>query len=155
MARLAIGYSSKLTAMLTAVVAHFNSFSAEIGSALKSAREGVDGELRSFILVVKYNDLNLWSVKQSTQKAHVQLHKILRRFKVSLYALAFVRWLMVDHESAVQRDCAASASSILQERLLPVPSLPSSDDTGNEEVRPPVGGETLNKIAGVLAKMVG
>lgn len=64
------------------VVSHFEQF-VEIRKLTQAKRETADKELSEFIKVVQYNDLNLYSIQQSAQRAHAQLFRILKNFRVS------------------------------------------------------------------------
>lgn len=46
-------------------------------------KEPLEKQLLDFIKIMKYNDLNLWSVKASSQKAHKQLLRLLKQFRLS------------------------------------------------------------------------
>uniref|UniRef100_A0A0R3RI43 VWFA domain-containing protein n=1 Tax=Elaeophora elaphi TaxID=1147741 RepID=A0A0R3RI43_9BILA len=46
-------------------------------------KEPTENQLRDFVKIMKYNDLNLWSVKASAQKAHKQLFCLLKQFRLS------------------------------------------------------------------------
>lgn len=74
-----------LAARVRNVVQHYSYFMKHICSQNKSTRESAEKELNDFIRIVQYNDLNIWSIKQSTQQAHAQLNRILKNFKVSFY----------------------------------------------------------------------
>lgn len=52
-------------------------------SRFETLKSPIETQLREFVKIVKYNDLNLWSVKLSAQKAHQQLFRIVKQFKVS------------------------------------------------------------------------
>lgn len=43
----------------------------------------MEKQLHDFVKIMKYNDLNLWSVKASAQKAHKQLFRLLKQFRLS------------------------------------------------------------------------
>jgi len=75
-------YSDGLATKIHSVLAHFNVLSPAVGDAFGKIKKCAEQELKDFVLIVKYNDINLWSVRQSTQKAHTQLHRILKKFKV-------------------------------------------------------------------------
>ena len=49
----------------------------------------VEKQLKDFVKIVKYNDLNLWNVKLSAQKAHQQLFRLIKQFKVRILMCLF------------------------------------------------------------------
>uniref|UniRef100_A0A915Q716 Midasin n=1 Tax=Setaria digitata TaxID=48799 RepID=A0A915Q716_9BILA len=50
---------------------------------LATQKEPTEKQLHDFVKIMKYNDLNLWSVKMSAQKAHKQLFRLLKEFRLS------------------------------------------------------------------------
>lgn len=54
-----------------------------VENKLSMQREPIEKQLHDFVKIMKYNDLNLWSVKASAQKAHKQLFRLLKQFKLS------------------------------------------------------------------------
>uniref|UniRef100_A0A1I7XML4 BACK domain-containing protein n=1 Tax=Heterorhabditis bacteriophora TaxID=37862 RepID=A0A1I7XML4_HETBA len=44
-------------------------------------RDPAEYSLKDYLKIVKYNDLNLWNIRVSSQKAHAHLFKIIRKFK--------------------------------------------------------------------------
>lgn len=73
---------SSLPCRIRLVVAYFGIFRAEITERYASEKQDVTEKLRNFVELFRYNDLNLWSVRQSTQKVHAQLFRIVKRLKV-------------------------------------------------------------------------
>uniref|UniRef100_A0A1I8EQE7 Midasin n=2 Tax=Wuchereria bancrofti TaxID=6293 RepID=A0A1I8EQE7_WUCBA len=57
--------------------------SAVVENKLATQKEPTEKQLHDFVKIMKYNDLNLWSVKASAQKAHKQLFRLLKQFKLS------------------------------------------------------------------------
>ncbi|KAK6022593.1 hypothetical protein OSTOST_11699, partial [Ostertagia ostertagi] len=49
-------------------------------------REPAENALRDYVKIVKFNDLNLWNIKVSSQKAHTHLYKIIRKFREAVGA---------------------------------------------------------------------
>ncbi|EJW85669.1 hypothetical protein WUBG_03421 [Wuchereria bancrofti] len=54
-----------------------------VENKLATQKEPTEKQLHDFVKIMKYNDLNLWSVKASAQKAHKQLFRLLKQFKLS------------------------------------------------------------------------
>ncbi|CAB3406564.1 unnamed protein product [Caenorhabditis bovis] len=74
----------ELSAKLLSASRHFEMFVESVEKRLKAAREPAERSLSDYLKVVKYNDLNLWNIRVSSQKAHAQLYKIVRRFKAAI-----------------------------------------------------------------------
>lgn len=51
---------------------------------ITSLKAPIENQLKNFVKIMKFSDLNLWSVKISAQKAHGQLFRMIKKFKVSL-----------------------------------------------------------------------
>uniref|UniRef100_A0AAF5PSU8 Midasin n=2 Tax=Wuchereria bancrofti TaxID=6293 RepID=A0AAF5PSU8_WUCBA len=68
---------------LRSAVAYFRLFDTAIENKLATQKEPTEKQLHDFVKIMKYNDLNLWSVKASAQKAHKQLFRLLKQFKLS------------------------------------------------------------------------
>ncbi|KAK6730863.1 hypothetical protein RB195_007370 [Necator americanus] len=66
---------------LGSIAAHFKQYAPIIEEKLREARVPAENSLKDYVKVMKYNDLNLWNIKVSSQKAHSQLFKIVRKFK--------------------------------------------------------------------------
>jgi midasin len=64
------------------VVLHYEQFDEEVRKLFTDVRASTAKELSDFVKISQYNDLNIWSLKQSAQKAHLQLFRILKNFKV-------------------------------------------------------------------------
>uniref|UniRef100_A0A915LZ24 Midasin n=1 Tax=Meloidogyne javanica TaxID=6303 RepID=A0A915LZ24_MELJA len=77
----------KLSRCVSCVVDHFERFKDQAKERYAQLYSPIETELRNFTRVVSYNDLNLWSVRESVKRAHVQLSRILRKFKLHGRAL--------------------------------------------------------------------
>ncbi|KAM3716375.1 Midasin [Dirofilaria immitis] len=73
----------ELCQRLKSVVAYFRQFDVIIENKLAAHKEPIEKQLHDFVKIMKYNDLNLWSVKNSAQKAHKQLFRLLKQFRIS------------------------------------------------------------------------
>ncbi|CAK5046844.1 unnamed protein product [Meloidogyne enterolobii] len=71
----------KLSCCVSCIVDHFEQFKDQAKERYAQLYSPIETELRNFTRVVSYNDLNLWSVRESVKRAHVQLSRILRKFK--------------------------------------------------------------------------
>uniref|UniRef100_F1KPX6 Midasin n=1 Tax=Ascaris suum TaxID=6253 RepID=F1KPX6_ASCSU len=72
----------QLAKQILSTAAYFDQYSKVILSRFETLKSPIETQLREFVKIVKYNDLNLWSVKLSAQKAHQQLFRIVKQFKL-------------------------------------------------------------------------
>ncbi|EJD74394.1 midasin [Loa loa] len=73
----------KLCQRLKSVIAYFRLFDTIVENKLATQKEPTERQLHDFVKIMKYNDLNLWSVKASAEKAHKQLFRLLKQFRLS------------------------------------------------------------------------
>ncbi|WKX90319.1 hypothetical protein Q1695_009285 [Nippostrongylus brasiliensis] len=71
----------QLSEQLLSVSGHFEQYLPLVEESLRQAREPADHALKDYVRIVKFNDLNLWNIKASSQKAHTHLYKIVRKFR--------------------------------------------------------------------------
>ncbi|VDP37850.1 unnamed protein product [Heligmosomoides polygyrus] len=72
-------------------------------------REPAEHALRDYVKIVKFNDLNLWNIKKSSQKAHTHLYKIVRKFRDAVGVPVSPYF---DNLVEMDPPCAASPSAI-------------------------------------------
>ncbi|KAK6046900.1 hypothetical protein COOONC_15592, partial [Cooperia oncophora] len=75
-----LGYNS-VSLQLHSMAAHFEQYTPVVEQSLREAREPAEHALKDYVKIVKFNDLNLWNIKVSSQKAHTHLYKIVRKFR--------------------------------------------------------------------------
>ncbi|VDN42674.1 unnamed protein product [Gongylonema pulchrum] len=62
-----------------------NSITAKIlvvESRLAAQKKPIEKHLSDYVKIMKYTDLNSWSVKSSAQKSHQQLFRLIKQFKL-------------------------------------------------------------------------
>uniref|UniRef100_V5GS24 Midasin n=1 Tax=Kalmanozyma brasiliensis (strain GHG001) TaxID=1365824 RepID=V5GS24_KALBG len=67
--------------VLQNVTTFFRQFDERISGTLQSQRAVLEKDIRSFIKLASWKDINIHALKQSAQKTHRQLHKTLRKFR--------------------------------------------------------------------------
>lgn len=87
-------FSSNLSSRIKLVVNYFKIFEEIFAEQFVNKKEEIEAKLKDFVKIFKYNDLNLWSVKQSTQKVHTQLFRIIKQFKVFLFLNLVVSYFL-------------------------------------------------------------
>ncbi len=60
---------------------YYSQFSPRVSSTLAEQRKGLEKDIRGFIKLASWKDVNVHALKQSAQKTHRQLYKIIRKFR--------------------------------------------------------------------------
>ncbi|KAI0822070.1 midasin [Trametes gibbosa] len=61
--------------------AYYSQFASRVTSSLSAQQEALEKEIRGFIKLASWKDINVHALKQSAQKTHRQLYKCVRKFK--------------------------------------------------------------------------
>ncbi|KAN0063854.1 AAA ATPase midasin [Thecaphora frezii] len=72
---------SEVGTVLKNVAAFFWQFHAKVATTLKQQRDILEKEIRNFIKLASWKDINVHALKTSAQKTHRQLHKCIRSFR--------------------------------------------------------------------------
>jgi midasin len=60
---------------------YYESFSAQLSALLSEQQTSLEKELRAFIKLASWKDVNVLALKQSARRTHHQLYKIIRKFR--------------------------------------------------------------------------
>jgi midasin len=60
---------------------YYSQFNDKVYESLKTQRSALETEIRGFIKLASWKDINVHALKQSAQKTHRQLYKIIRKFR--------------------------------------------------------------------------
>jgi midasin len=71
-----------------AICQYFAQFLTRTDSRIKEERADAEEKLKNLVQVARYTDLNIWSVKESAQRVHSQLCRIIHQYKVTLLKVA-------------------------------------------------------------------
>jgi midasin len=74
----------RIARLLGAIIEHYRRFTVKVQSTLASRREIIDKEVKSFIKLASWKDVNVLALKASAQRTHHQLHRSIRRFRAVL-----------------------------------------------------------------------
>ncbi|CAG8683303.1 6143_t:CDS:2, partial [Acaulospora colombiana] len=74
-------FERRLSIIVGAVVAIHQKFQPTVESTLKSRREVIDKEIKTFVQIASWKDINVLALKASAQRTHHQLHKSIRKFR--------------------------------------------------------------------------
>ncbi|KAI6241257.1 Midasin [Aphelenchoides fujianensis] len=78
------GCHEELIPKVEAIGRYFASFLPRLEAKVKEVRADVEERLNNLVQVARYTDLNLWSVKDSAQRVHGQLCRLIHQFKVAV-----------------------------------------------------------------------
>jgi len=67
--------------ILTSTWRYYRLFSTQIAGSLADQREGLEKDVQAFIKLASWKDVNVQALKQSAQRTHHQLYKLIRRFR--------------------------------------------------------------------------
>ncbi|XP_018599206.2 midasin isoform X2 [Scleropages formosus] len=63
---------------------YYSQFSESIHAKITQLRQPIEKELKDFVKISKWNDVNFWSIKQSVEKTHRTLFKFVKKFEAAL-----------------------------------------------------------------------
>ncbi|KAF7271470.1 hypothetical protein GWI33_015640 [Rhynchophorus ferrugineus] len=63
---------------------YFTQFSSTIAQKVKDVRMPIEKKLREYVKIVRWKDVNYWSIKDTVDKTHKALHKSVREFKEAM-----------------------------------------------------------------------
>ncbi|VDN39953.1 unnamed protein product [Gongylonema pulchrum] len=69
---------------MKSTIEYFHQFAPVVESRLAAQKKPIEKHLSDYVKIMKYTDLNSWSVKSSAQKSHQQLFRLIKQFKASL-----------------------------------------------------------------------
>ncbi|KAJ7608562.1 hypothetical protein FB45DRAFT_384103 [Roridomyces roridus] len=67
--------------ILHATLRHYNLFASQVSSKLSEQRNVLEKEVRGFIKLASWKDINVQALNASAQRTHHQLYKIIRKFR--------------------------------------------------------------------------
>ncbi|KAK3603576.1 hypothetical protein CHS0354_028005 [Potamilus streckersoni] len=59
----------------------YSQFSSVVKDELTRLRKPLEKEMKGFVKIARWSDMNYWSLKQTTEKTHRTLHKYIKRFQ--------------------------------------------------------------------------
>ncbi|XP_043927744.1 midasin [Protopterus annectens] len=63
---------------------YYKQFSDSVHSRLTERRHPIEKELKDFVKISRWNDVNFWAIKQSVEKTHRTLFKFVKKFEAAL-----------------------------------------------------------------------
>eukprot|EP01135_Chromosphaera_perkinsii_P003042 Nk52_evm24s233 gene=Nk52_evmTU24s233 len=85
-------YFGRLRTILMNVHKYYSQYKTAVETELKKLRTPIEKELKDFVKICRWNDVNYWAVKQSSEKAHRTLHKFAKQYEIKLGLKASEAW---------------------------------------------------------------
>ncbi|KAF7364926.1 Midasin [Mycena venus] len=118
----------RLHRILHATQAYYDLFSSQVSTKLSEQRNVLEKELRGFIKLASWKDINVQALKASAQRTHHQLYKIIRKFRdVLRQPVADYLRPQYAGDSECQRLEIYQPSDAWSS--LPIPSFPGNNDS--------------------------
>jgi midasin len=119
----------RVSQVLAALHLYLESYSAKLSSHLATERSKLEAEIRNFIKLASWKDINIVALKQSAQKSHHQLYKVVRKFR-ELLKQPVTTWITPQFlgDSPLAQD-----SPTIWPALAPSPSVPPSFEASSIE----------------------
>jgi len=117
----------RVRTVLHATGMYYGLFSAQISTLLSEQRTVLEKEILGFIKLASWKDINVHALKQSAQRTHHQLYKIIRKFRAVLRQPVLER---LRPQLAGDPECRyLHADSVVADDVAP-PGSPSFPDAG-------------------------
>lgn len=106
---------------------YYSQFEPFVINYVQRHRKPLEKELREFVKLATWKDINYFSLKESAEKTHQHLNKILKKFKNDILSVPFTR-LVIDYHSELdwnlvsKVDCLQDSSFQLQHDISSLPS---------------------------------
>ncbi|OZJ03007.1 hypothetical protein BZG36_04676 [Bifiguratus adelaidae] len=71
----------ELVAILSNLLQYYSQFEAPLSDLIKRQKKPLEGELRDYVKLASWKDVNIHALRQSAAKTHRQLHKCLRKHR--------------------------------------------------------------------------
>ena len=114
----------RVHSILQSTLRYYNLFSSSVSQYLAEQRLGLEKEIRNVVKLASWRDVNVFALKQSAQKSHHQLYKLIRKFREILRHPAADR-LRVSSASSVSTTAPALAFPVWSSLDIPTLMLPS------------------------------
>ncbi|KAG0703770.1 P-loop containing nucleoside triphosphate hydrolase protein [Suillus ampliporus] len=111
--------------ILTSTWRYYQLFAAQLAGSLANQRGGLEKDVQAFIKLASWKDINVQALKQSAQRTHHQLYKLIRKFREILRQPIAERMLPAFADDA---ECTQSIDALrYPEDLLLARTLERSD----------------------------
>jgi hypothetical protein len=66
------------------VLQYYSQFSDEVSCHIQSIRAPIEKDLKGYVRIASWKDVNVFAMKESAKKSHYQLHKFLKKYREAL-----------------------------------------------------------------------
>ena len=70
--------------LLWNVYNYYHQFSDVVKTEIQTQRKPIEKDLKGFVKISKWNDINFWAMKEAVNKSHRTLHKFSKKFEVRI-----------------------------------------------------------------------
>ncbi|KAK7028133.1 AAA ATPase midasin [Paramarasmius palmivorus] len=147
----------KVRSVIHFTIGHFSLFAEALQTQFRSQRSALESEIHDVIKLASWKDINVQALKQSAQRSHHQLYKIVRRFREVL-RLPIVDQLHSPLASGIDSHSAESDSTLF---LFPEAKVTSPSSTYRKfsqiiqnRIRPFIVSQTGRFVDGLAAEII-
>ncbi|VDB91850.1 unnamed protein product [Peniophora sp. CBMAI 1063] len=72
---------SRVFKIIASTTAYFSQFMAQVAASLSTQRDTLEKDIKNFIKLASWRDVNVQSLKASAKRTHIQLYKSIRKFR--------------------------------------------------------------------------
>ncbi|XP_055890090.1 midasin-like isoform X2 [Biomphalaria glabrata] len=77
--------SKQLLHLLWNLYQFYKQYQNQVRHEIKTMREPIEKKLKGFVKIARWNDMNYWSLKASTEKTHRTVHKFIKEYQAVLH----------------------------------------------------------------------
>lgn len=98
--------SQQFISVLWNLYSYFQQYLDVVGSKIRDLRAPIEKKLKDYVKIIKWKDINYWSVKETINKSHKTLHKYIKEFQVNfetknLYYLIVDQFIHYSHYNLI------------------------------------------------------
>ncbi|KAI9142687.1 hypothetical protein BKA69DRAFT_1123750 [Paraphysoderma sedebokerense] len=77
-------FKERVLSLLHNLIRYYSQFAANVFDSISSQRSPIEKELRDYVKIAAWKDINVYALKQSAVKTHRQLNKCIKKYKAVL-----------------------------------------------------------------------
>ncbi|XP_071957015.1 midasin-like [Antedon mediterranea] len=105
----------------------YQQFLVAVQTEVEKQKKSIEKELKDFVKIAKWNDINFWAMKEAVAKTHKTLHKFSKKFQTSLNSLARSAFSDENIPKEMETTMTTKANYISPENLKVYFNLPYQD----------------------------
>ncbi|KZO97025.1 P-loop containing nucleoside triphosphate hydrolase protein [Calocera viscosa TUFC12733] len=106
--------------LVTSVAIYYAQFSAGVENSLSSQRKPLEDDIRSFVQLASWKDVNVDALKQSAKKTHRRLYQTIRKFRTILRQAVAPLLSIFDHGSTLSDGTDEYSTSSINDMTSPL-----------------------------------